>query len=89
MTELCERATVRPVADPDALAAIACPILAIVGTNDDPRRVRQAHRLREMNDGCDLVVLDGAGHAVHKERQTDVAKAVGDFLTAERGSARP
>jgi pimeloyl-ACP methyl ester carboxylesterase len=89
MTELCERAAVRPMADLATLAAIACPILVVIGTHDDPRRVRQAHQLRETNDRCELVPLDGAGHAVHRERPTEVAEAIGDFLATHGGSARP
>jgi 3-oxoadipate enol-lactonase len=82
MLELCERAAQRPKADLDALASIACPILLIAGSNDDPRRIRQARVMEEAHPGCRLVVIDGARHAVHKDRPADVATAIGEFLDA-------
>lgn len=92
MIEICERAALRPKADLDALSAIACPILLIVGSNDDPRRIRQARLLEEVHDRCQLVVIDDARHAVHKEQPAQVVAAVGPFLdevvlTSERGRA--
>lgn len=91
MVELCERAARRPKADLDALAAIACPVLLIVGSDDDPRRVRQARLFEEVHDRCRMVVIDGARHAVHKDRPVEVVAAVGAFLdeataTSEHGS---
>jgi len=80
MVELCDRAARRPKADLDELAAVACPLLLIVGSRDDPRRVRQAHLMAEVHDQCRLVTVDGARHAVHKERPAEVATAVGSFL---------
>jgi pimeloyl-ACP methyl ester carboxylesterase len=82
MLELCERAATRPKADPAALEAIACPILLIVGSNDDPRRIRQAQVFEEVHDRCRLVIVEGAGHAVHKERPAEVAAVANDFLGA-------
>jgi pimeloyl-ACP methyl ester carboxylesterase len=84
MLELCERAGVRPKADPQALAAIGCPILLIVGSNDDPRRIRQARVFEEAHDRCRMVMIEGARHAVHKERPAEVATVVSDFLGAVR-----
>jgi pimeloyl-ACP methyl ester carboxylesterase len=80
MVELCERAALRPKADLDALASIGCPVLLVVGGNDDPRRLRQASVLAEAHGRCQLTVIDGARHAVHKERGTEVAAIVGAFL---------
>lgn len=85
MVELCERAKVRPKADPDALAAISCPILLILGSKDDPRRVRQARVFEEANDRCRMVIVEGARHAVHKDSPAEVAAVVGDFLGGVRG----
>jgi pimeloyl-ACP methyl ester carboxylesterase len=85
MVELCERAKVRPKADPDALAAISCPILLILGSKDDPRRVRQARVFEEANDRCRMVIVEGARHAVHKDSPAEVAALVGDFLGGVRG----
>jgi pimeloyl-ACP methyl ester carboxylesterase len=92
MVELCDRAARRPKADPDALAAISCPILLIVGSDDDPRRIRQARVFEETHSRCRLVVIKGAGHAVHKQRLTEVAHAMRGFLddaAAETRVAEP
>jgi 3-oxoadipate enol-lactonase len=80
MVELCERAAKRPKADIDALATVGCPILLILGSNDDPRRIRQARVLQEAHPQCQLVIVDGARHAVHRERAGEVATIVGHFL---------
>jgi pimeloyl-ACP methyl ester carboxylesterase len=80
MLELCERAAVRPKADLDALASIACPILLIAGSEDDPRRIHQARILEDAHPRCRLVVIDGARHAVHKDRALEVAAAIDLFL---------
>ena len=88
MVELCDRAARRPKADPDALAAIACPILLIVGSEDDPRRIRQARVFEEAHSRCRLVVVEGAGHAVHKQRRAEVADAMRKFLDDAEAEAR-
>jgi pimeloyl-ACP methyl ester carboxylesterase len=80
MVELCERAGRRPKADLGALAGIACPILLVVGDQDDPRRVRQADLMVESHPHCTLVTIEGGRHAVHKDRPDEVAAAVGAFL---------
>jgi 3-oxoadipate enol-lactonase len=89
MVELCDRAARRPKADLDALAAIACPVLLIVGSDDDPRRIRQARLFDEVHDRSRLVVIDGARHAVHKDRPAEVAVAVGEFLDAVTATREP
>jgi pimeloyl-ACP methyl ester carboxylesterase len=89
MFALGARARKRPAPDLDALAALACPILLVVGSADDGRRVRQAHQLAELNERCRLVLVDGAHHAVHKERPSEVAAAVGEFLDSVTECARP
>jgi pimeloyl-ACP methyl ester carboxylesterase len=80
MLEICDRAALRPKANVDELAAIACPILAVVGSKDDPRRIRQTRVLEESHPRCRVVVVEGAIHAVHKERPGEVAQIVGEFL---------
>jgi len=87
MLELCERAAQRPRADIDALATVGCPILLIVGSNDDPRRIRQARVLQEAHSQCQLVIVEGARHAVHKEQAGEVAMIVADFLDNNRTKA--
>jgi pimeloyl-ACP methyl ester carboxylesterase len=87
MMELCERAALRPKTDINALATIGCPILLIVGSNDDPRRIRQARVLQEAHPRCHLVIVEGARHAVHKDRPGEVAMIVRDFLDTLRATA--
>ncbi|MDT4947402.1 MAG: hypothetical protein QOH14_4135, partial [Pseudonocardiales bacterium] len=80
MVEICDRAALRPKADLDALASIGCPILLVVGGDDDPRRLRQARVLEEVHGRCQRIVVEGVGHAVHKQRATEVATIIGAFL---------
>jgi pimeloyl-ACP methyl ester carboxylesterase len=80
MLELCDRAARRPKADLAALAAIECPVLLIVGSNDDPRRIRHAQVFEGAHDRCQLIVVDDGRHAVHRERAADVARAIASFL---------
>jgi pimeloyl-ACP methyl ester carboxylesterase len=80
MLELCERAAGRPKTDLGALAALTCPILLIVGSNDDPRRVRQGEIMKQAHAGSRMVVIEGARHAVHKDKRSEVASEIGRFL---------
>ena len=66
MLELCQRAAVRPKADLARVAAIRCPVLLMAGSQDDPRRIRQAQVMEEHHHRSQLAVVDGAAHAVHK-----------------------
>ncbi len=80
MVELCERAGRRPQADLTAVAEIACPILLVVGDQDDPRRVRHAELLLAAHPRCTLVTIPGGRHAAHKDHPAEVAAAVTAFL---------
>jgi 3-oxoadipate enol-lactonase len=80
MIELCERAARRPKADLAAVAAIACPVLLVVGLDDDPRRLRQARVMAGAHPRCRLVEIAHARHAVHKDRPVEVLEAVNRFL---------
>lgn len=81
MLELCERAAVRPKADLEAIGGITCPILLVLGSEDDPRRLRQAEVLRGAHARTEVVVIESGRHAVHKDCPTEVAAAIDDFLT--------
>ncbi len=80
MLELCERAAARPTADLDAIAQIRCPVLLVLGSHDDPRRLRQAEVMRDAHDRTEIVVIEGGRHAVHKDRPAEVVSAIGSFL---------
>jgi 3-oxoadipate enol-lactonase len=81
MLELCERAAARPKADLEAIGGVTCPILLLLGSEDDPRRLRQAEVMREAHARTEVVVVESARHAVHKDRPVEVAAAIDDFLT--------
>jgi pimeloyl-ACP methyl ester carboxylesterase len=80
MLELCDRATLRPKADLGAIGRIGCAVLLVVGSDDDPRRIRQAEVMRDAHRLTELVVIQGGRHAVHKDHPSDVVVAIGDFL---------
>jgi pimeloyl-ACP methyl ester carboxylesterase len=80
MLELCERAAARPKADLEAIGGVACPILLVLGSEDDPRRLRQAGVMRDAHARTEVVVVDGGRHAVHKDRPSEVAAVIDGFL---------
>jgi pimeloyl-ACP methyl ester carboxylesterase len=80
MVELCDRAAVRPKADLGAIGQMGCPVLLVVGSDDDPRRIRQAEVMRDAHRLTELVVIQGGRHAVHKDHRSHVVAAIGDFL---------
>ena len=80
MLELCQRAAVRPKADLAQIATIRCPVLLVAGSEDDPRRIRQAQVMEEHHGRSQLVVVDGATHAVHKSQPEEVAQIIRSFL---------
>jgi 3-oxoadipate enol-lactonase len=80
MLELCERAAARPKADLEAIGEITCPILLVLGSEDDPRRLRQAEVMRSAHARTQVVVVDRGRHAVHKDRPSEVAAIIDGFL---------
>ena len=81
MLELCDRAAARPKADLEAIGAIACPVLLVLGSDDDPRRLRQAEVMRDAHGRTEVVVIEGGRHAVHKDHRAEVVAAIDAFLT--------
>jgi pimeloyl-ACP methyl ester carboxylesterase len=69
------------VAD-DVLSGIDCPMLLVVGSEDQPIRVGQALRLAELNSRARLVTMDGVGHAAHAADPDTFADVAGDFLAS-------
>jgi 3-oxoadipate enol-lactonase len=80
MLELCERAAARPKADLEAIGEITCPILLVLGSEDDPRRLRQAEVMRGAHARTEVVIVDGGKHAVHKDSPSKVATVIDEFL---------
>jgi len=69
------------VAD-DVLSAVDCPMLLVVGSQDQPIRVQQAIHLAQLNSRARLVTMDGAGHAVHAANPDNFAAVAADFLAS-------
>jgi pimeloyl-ACP methyl ester carboxylesterase len=66
------------------LSAVDCPMLLVVGSNDQPIRVKQAFRLTELNSRAQLVTMDGVGHAAHSADPDTFASVVSEFLEQTR-----
>ncbi len=66
----------------DVLASIACPMLLVVGAQDQAIRVSQARHLADVNREARLVTIDEAGHAVHAADPARFCRAVEEFLGA-------
>ena len=76
MLELCDRAAQRPKADLAPSEESACPVLLVLGSDDDPRRLRQAEVMRDAHDRTEIVVVEGGRHAVHKDHTAEVVAAI-------------
>lgn len=85
MLELCDRAAKRPKADLQAIGSIGCPILLVLGSDDDPRRLRQAEVMGDAHDRTEIIVVEGGRHAVHKDHTPEVVAAMVAFLTEVSG----
>jgi 3-oxoadipate enol-lactonase len=86
MLELCDRAARRPKADLDAIGSIGCPALLVLGSEDDPRRLRQAEVMRDALEQAETVVVEGGRHAVHKDHTSEVVTAIDEFLARVTGA---
>ena len=64
----------------DRLGEVEVPTLLLAGALDR-KFVEIARRMEERLPGATLVVVEGAGHAVHLERPEPWTSAVGGFLT--------
>jgi pimeloyl-ACP methyl ester carboxylesterase len=65
----------------DLLSAIGCPMLLVVGSEDQRIRVAQARHLAELNGRARLVVVAGVGHAAHAAQPELFTGVVTRFLT--------
>lgn len=72
------------------LSSLACPLLAIVGSQDDVLYQTGSRYIAEHVPGARLLVVNGAGHAVHSEAPEDVNAALRAFLAGvDRRLERP
>jgi 3-oxoadipate enol-lactonase len=72
----------------DVLSAIGCPMLLVVGSKDQPIRVKQALHLAEINSRASLVTLDGVGHAAHAADPDTFTNVAAEFLASLKTECR-
>ncbi len=65
--------------DPDWLFDIACPMLIITGSEDSAHA--GAFELQKKVGGCELITMEGAGHACNLERPWEWDRLALEFLT--------
>jgi pimeloyl-ACP methyl ester carboxylesterase len=66
----------------DALGTIACPVLVVVGADDDPSYRGGSAYLAEKIPGARLLEIPGAGHDVHRDRPAEVSAALLEMADA-------
>lgn len=69
----------------DRLPDVAVPVLVLHGTEDRVVHAENARVLAERIPDAELVLLEGAGHAVHSERADRSDEVVLDFVRRHRG----
>jgi pimeloyl-ACP methyl ester carboxylesterase len=72
----------------DILSAIGCPMLLVVGSEDQPIRVKQALRLAELNSRAQVVTMNRVGHAAHAAAPDVFAAVAVEFLESFRTESR-
>jgi pimeloyl-ACP methyl ester carboxylesterase len=68
------------------LPAIACPILAVQGTDDEYGTLAQVEGIRARAPHAEVVVLDHCGHSPHRDRPDALTAAVTDFISRHTGA---
>lgn len=66
----------------DRLGSLEMPVLVTAGALDKAYRQRAERLAAGIGNNASLVVIEGAGHACHLEREADFAKLVRDFLSS-------
>ena len=64
------------------LAAIACPLLAVQGEDDEYGSLAQIERIRARRLSTELVVLPACGHSPHRDRPEALLDAAARFVRA-------
>lgn len=62
------------------LDAIACPLLALQGENDEYGTMRQVTAIRDRLPAAHVIALPGCGHSPHREQPEALIAAAGAFL---------
>jgi len=66
------------------LPALACPVLAIQGEDDEYGTMDQIDRIARLAPDVELVKLGGAGHSPHRDRPQEVLEAITRFAARAR-----
>jgi len=64
----------------DRLNTISCPTLLVFGEEDTMTPLRFARELVRGIEGSRLVILEGAGHTIHRTRAGEVVALIDAFL---------
>jgi valacyclovir hydrolase len=67
----------------DRLGEVRCPVLLLHGEADNVVPVKQAHTLKAGISHAELHLFPGAGHVLHRERETEVRALITDFLARQ------
>jgi len=67
------------------LPAIACPVLAIQGEDDEYGTMEQMRRIAAKAPGVELVMLPDCGHSAHKDQPDAVIEAIARFVDRVAG----
>jgi len=70
----------------ERLGEVSCPVLVIVGERDEKFRAI-GERMSTMIAGCQLLIIEGAGHAAHLQRPGVFGRAVEMFLRSIASSS--
>jgi pimeloyl-ACP methyl ester carboxylesterase len=68
-------------------AAIACPVLSVLGSDTQPLWVEVAAFLRSSVPNVEERTIDGVGHLLHIQRAEPVARAMAEFLAHSSAGA--
>ena len=64
----------------DEIAAIACPLLAVQGTDDEYGTLEQIRGIARRVPGTELLVLDDCGHSPHRDQPERLIDASAAFI---------
>lgn len=68
----------------DVLVRVKCPTLAMHGSEDEYGSARHPERIAR-GTGGEMVIIEGAGHVPHREREGWVVERVREHLTRRHG----
>jgi pimeloyl-ACP methyl ester carboxylesterase len=66
------------------LAEIGCPTLVIAGSNDDAVPIHHAKMLHDGIAGSQLIIIDGADHALLWTHPNELARVTDEFLRNQK-----